>query len=270
MLYSSYDKLTSRLLEDLEKINKRTNKQYKDMFNRYPERLLSIDLDAKTIKGNKKGFKTGILYLAPADTVGFYNLCPNAMIAECIKACLFTAGRGRFTDVELSRIRKTLYWIDHKERFLDQLYTEIKREAIKANKNGYKFVVRLNGTSDIRFENYFYDQMLELNKLYGVVFYDYTKIANRKIKDKKVYDLTFSYSGVKSLQYQQQIKKAVDNGMRLAAVWRKKELFPSTFLNRKVVPGDETDLRFLDPVNSVVALYAKGSAIKDYSGFVLD
>ena len=270
MLYPSYNKLNNRIKTDLEKKNKRTNKQYKDMFNRYPEKLLSIDLDAKTIKGNKKGYKTGILYLAPANTLGFFNTCPNSTIANCEKACLFTAGRGRFTDVELSRIRKTLYWIDHKEKFLDQLYNEIKNQAIKANKQGYKFVVRLNGTSDIRWENYFYDSMQDLYKKYGVVFYDYTKIANRKIKDSNIYDLTFSYSGVKSLQYQQQIKKALDNGMRLAAVWRKKELFPSTFLNRKVVPGDETDLRFLDPINSVVALYAKGSAIKDYSGFVLD
>lgn len=270
MLYPSYNKLNNRIKTDLEKKNKRTNKQYKDMFNRYPERLLSVDLDPKTIKGNKKGYKTGILYLAPANTLGFYNLCPNALIAKCVEACLFTAGRGRFTDVELSRIRKTLYWIDHKERFLNQLYNEIKREAIKANNKGYKFVVRLNGTSDIRWENYFWNEMQDLYQNYGVVFYDYTKIANRKIKNNKIYDLTFSYSGVQSLQYQQQIKKALENGMRLAAVWRKKELFPATFLNRKVVPGDETDLRFLDPINSVVALYAKGSAIKDYSGFVLD
>ena len=45
-------------------------------------------------------------------------MCPNAAIAECVKACLYTAGRGRFSSVELSRIRKTLYWIDHQERFL--------------------------------------------------------------------------------------------------------------------------------------------------------
>jgi hypothetical protein len=270
MIYPSYNKLNQRILNDLEKINNRTGKPFKEMFNKYPSKLLSIDLDAKTIKGNKKGYKTGILYLAPANTLGFYNMCPNAAIAECVKACLYTAGRGRFSSVELSRIRKTLYWIDHQERFLKQLYNEIERESIKANKAGYKFVVRLNGTSDIRFENYFYNQMVSLHKKYGVVFYDYTKIANRKIPNNKIYDLTFSYSGVQSLHYKKQINKALQAGMRLAAVFRDKSKFPKQFLGREVVPGDETDLRFLDPVNSVVALYAKGAAINDYTGFVID
>ena len=38
----------------------------------------------------------------------------------------------------------------------------------------------------------------------------------------------------------------------------------------KVINGDETDLRFLDPKNCIVGLIAKGKAKKDYSGFVLD
>jgi len=58
--------------------------------------------------------------------------------------------------------------------------------------------------------------------------------------------------------------------MRLAAVFRYKSQFPKEFLGREVVSGDDTDLRFLDPVNSVVALYAKGAAINDYTGFVID
>ena len=36
-----------------------------------------------------------------------------------------------------------------------------------------------------------------------------------------------------------------------------------------VIDGDETDLRFLDMQNSIVALKAKGKAIKDNSGFVI-
>ena len=269
-IYPSFNTCNDRIKESTQLINNRNHKPFITMFNDFPSKLLSIDLDAKTIKGNKKGYKTGILYLAPANTLGFFNACPNAKIAQCDKACLYTAGRGRFTSVELSRIRKTLYWIDYQKQFLNQLYNEIVRESIKAKQNGYKFAVRLNGTSDIRFENYFWDSMVELNQLYDVQFYDYTKIANRKIENNKVYDLTFSYSGVESLQYKQQIKKAIDNGMRLATVFRFKNNIPKYFLNRKVVAGDETDLRFLDPINSVVGLYAKGMAITDTSGFVID
>ena len=59
-------------------------------------RLLSVSSDAKTIKGQKKGYLTGILYLAPADesvSSGGFNTCPKAS-AGCKAGCLFTAGRS--------------------------------------------------------------------------------------------------------------------------------------------------------------------------------
>jgi hypothetical protein len=37
-----------------------------------------------------------------------------------------------------------------------------------------------------------------------------------------------------------------------------------------VFNGDDSDLRFLDPRHHVIALYAKGNATKDQSGFVRD
>jgi hypothetical protein len=37
----------------------------------------------------------------------------------------------------------------------------------------------------------------------------------------------------------------------------------------KVVDGDKNDLRFKDPKNCIVALKAKGKALKDTSGFVV-
>ena len=40
-------------------------------------KLLSINADAKTIKGNKKGYITAIQYLSPYKDSGV-NLCPNA------------------------------------------------------------------------------------------------------------------------------------------------------------------------------------------------
>jgi hypothetical protein len=44
---------------------------------------------------------------------------------------------------------------------------------------------------------------------------------------------------------------------------------PKKYLGRKVIDGDETDLRFLDPKNSIVGLIAKGKARYDQSGFVV-
>jgi hypothetical protein len=43
---------------------------------------------------------------------------------------------------------------------------------------------------------------------------------------------------------------------------------PETYLGRPVFNGDESDLRFLDPKNVIVGLYAKGKAKKDETGFV--
>jgi hypothetical protein len=41
------------------------------------------------------------------------------------------------------------------------------------------------------------------------------------------------------------------------------------FMGAPVANGDDTDLRFLDPANHVIALYAKGNAKRDTSGFVV-
>jgi len=54
--------------------------------------LLTVDANAKTIKGQKYGFMTGILYMAPADLSGV-NLCPMADMAGC-KACSWPTSSG--------------------------------------------------------------------------------------------------------------------------------------------------------------------------------
>ena len=58
-------------------------------------------------------------------------------------------------------------------------------------------------------------------------------------------------------------------GGNISAVFRSKKL-PKRFLNYKVFNGDKSDLRFNDPKNVIVGLYAKGRALKDNTGFVQD
>ena len=58
------------------------------------KKLLNIDDNPKTIKGQKYKYMTAILYLAPARTSGF-NVCPLAS-AGCKASCLNTAGRGQW------------------------------------------------------------------------------------------------------------------------------------------------------------------------------
>ena len=44
---------------------------------------------------------------------------------------------------------------------------------------------------------------------------------------------------------------------------------PKRYLGRKVIVGDYSDLRFLDPQNIIIGLTAKGRATKETSGFVV-
>lgn len=229
--------------------------------------LLSISADSKTIKGEKIGYLTGILYLAPAQTTK-YNTCSMAKLAQCDKACLYTAGRGAFNNVQQSRIDKTLYFYESRAEFMSTLFKNIRSLVKKAESKGLKPLVRLNGTSDIRWENVpfeSYDNIFEAFP--NVQFYDYTKDANRK--DLPVnYDLTFSYSGVES--FKPYVEKAQAKGLRMAVVFRKIENIPLSFKGITVVSGDNSDVRHLDDQGVIVGLYAKGAAKRDNTGFVVN
>ena len=232
--------------------------------------LLGFDTNAKTVKGEQLGFLTGILYLAPSDISGF-NVCPMAKIAQCENACLYTSGRGAFTSIQNARIKKTQYYFEDRQNFMLNLVLDINKGIKQAKKAGLTLLIRLNGTSDIKWENVYFtydNKQTTIFDLFPTVqFYDYTKISNR-VDLPKNYDLTFSYSGV--IQYQPYVKKAIDNQMRIATVFRKVEDIPTSFLGLPVVGGDNSDIRHLDDQNTIVALYAKGKAKKDYSGFVVD
>ena len=171
------------------------------------------------------------------------------------------------TGVQMSRLRKTLFMLQFWDDFKAMLLREIEKHAKYCAKHGYKCAVRLNGTTDIRWELKIWDDMVRLHHSFGVHFYDYTKIANRLVPDSSVYDLTFSYSGVE--KYQRHVDTARAMGMRLAVVFRYRTQIPKTFLGMDVVDGDDSDLRFLEPHGVVSALYAKGKAVHDQSGFVV-
>jgi hypothetical protein len=107
-----------------------------------------------------------------------------------------------------------------------------------------------------------------------VQFYDYTKIANRrKAKDIPNYHLTWSYSNADP-RYAAMLDTAIEHGMNAAVVFRSNfiEVKPKcwhTWNGYPVIDGDKDDLRFLDPKGGhIVALYAKGAAKKDQTGFV--
>jgi len=260
------------MLYNLEKLSAETRLQiegspkWRKFFSEFPTAMMRLDGNAKTIKGNARGFKTAILYLTPANGSGT-NVCPLALLAMCEAPCLNTAGRGAMSNVQMARLRKTLFWVQFQADAIAMIKRDIARFEAKALRESFTLLVRLNGTSDIRFENYGIIQAFPL-----VQFYDYTKIPNRRNLPLN-YDLTFSYSGV--AVFQQYVDIAKKNGNRIAVVFRNRAIVErmlanaETFHGLPVVDGDDTDIRHLDPQGAIVALYAKGKAKHDLSGFVV-
>jgi hypothetical protein len=222
--------------------------------------FLGETTDAKTSKGVKKGYLTGILYLAPADISG-YNVCPFASDG-CRKACLFSAGRGKFYSVTRARIIKTLAYLHDKQAFVDKLHEDITRLIKKAKKKGMTPCVRLNGTSDLLWQVHH----RELFDSHDVQFYDYTKSpVQLQAPRPDNYHLTYSYSD--DIKSRQRAELALALGTNVAVVFDGQRL-PEYFLGVRVIDGDDTDLRFLDEAGVVVGLKAKGEAKKDTTGFV--
>lgn len=217
-------------------------------------KLLSVGHDAKTVKGQKKGYLTGILYLAPHTIAGGRTMCPFST-AGCREVCLYTAGRGAFNPVQQARIRKTKAFIDDPIAFGTQLHEDIEALIREAMKKSMTPAVRLNGTTDIEWE-----KQRIIQAFPKVQFYDYTKWpATKRLKLPKNYHLTFSWSESKHAAawsdawYKRKVNTAV--------VFRGK--LPATFREWSVINGDESDLRFTDPKGVIVGLTAKGKARRD-------
>jgi hypothetical protein len=237
-------------------------------------KLLTVG-NTKTVKGEKYGYQTFILHLAPADLSG-YETCPKRT-AGCTAACLNTAGRGGMfkpggtNTIQEARKRKTRMFFEQREAFMAQLVKDIESARKKAEKNNMIAVFRLNGTSDLSFEKY---EVVREGKTYKNIFqafpftqfYDYTKILGRKVAGESNYHLTFSAADGNDAD----VLKAIEQGYNVATVFglKKTEPMPATYNGRPVFNGDDSDLRFLDPKGVIVGLYAKGRARKDTTGFV--
>lgn len=224
-------------------------------------RTLVTQGDAKTIKGVKLGYKTGIMYLSPASESGVINVCPSASIG-CMAMCLNTAGRGQMSMVQEVRRSRTIYLKTNPKEFAAQLEIEVGKVVRSARRANMVPAIRVNGTSDL-------PSLVTplLDKFPDVQFYDYTKLPRPWARVKSNYDITFSRSETN----ERDCLDALANGINVAVVFstKKTEKLPDEYLGYEVINGDEHDLRFLDKKGVVVGLTAKGRAKKDTSGFVV-
>ena len=243
----------------------------------------------KTLKGTKRGYLTAILHLAP-HTLSGYQVCPMAT-EGCAAACLNTAGRGgmgldaseeihaaaaadHLNTIQRARIRRTRWYFEDRPGFMAQLVKEIRAHLRKCERENLTPAIRLNGTSDLRWETVPVDGAVNIFALFpDVQFYDYTKIPNRRNLPPN-YHLTYSLAeGERNWRGH---LVALMSGYNVAVVLRgagdaaHPKPFPPTWNGRPLVDGDESDLRFLDGHGTYVGLRAKGRAKRDTTGFVHD
>jgi hypothetical protein len=217
--------------------------------------------NAKTSKGEKLGYLTGILYLSPANESGVMNTCVGAT-AACIAGCLKSAGRMAMSNAVKSRIAKTVLFHSNPELFYACLRHDIETVVLRAKKKGMTPAIRINGTSDLP-----KIAMAMSAEFPDVQFYDYTKLPKPELRARANYHVTFSYSG----ENLPQALGALQNGVNVSVVFStpRGAALPSVWNGRPVIDGDSHDLRFLDPTGVVVGLRAKGDARKQVSPFIV-
>ena len=179
--------------------------------------------NAKTRKGEKLGWKTHGLHLAPYNLSG-YQVCQHAR--RWLRFCLPNlSGLGVTRTSQESRIAKTKRFFEDKNLFVWTLAREIGNAVKLAAKKGEKPCFRLNLTSDLPWESIRVEsngKKLSLLEMFpDVQFYDYTK-SFKRVKDwtegkmPSNYHLTFSRSECNEAQCDILAKL----GANIAVVWR--------------------------------------------------
>jgi hypothetical protein len=232
--------------------------------------LLSVN--PKVEKGIDFDYLTNIFHGAPS-FASLYNSCASASLG-CGLNCLNESGHGQkhmmhenVHSVHVARVTRTMLWFRFRDQFKAKMQREIRALVRKAKRMNLVPVVRPNGTTDFNFES-LWPELFTTNT--DVIFYDYTKNANRDVSDIPNYSLSFSVSETNL----DTAKAELQRGLNVVMVLRLKrnEPKPDYVLGYPTINGDIHDLRFLDDNTKphVVCLFAKGHAYKDTTGFVYD
>jgi len=184
----------------------------------YFPRLFSTD-SAKAAKASGFGYLNAIHYIAPATLGGAGNMCSHYTLA-CLYNCLgWQSGQASMVkdldagmnNVRESRKLKAQLFMKDRAEYMNRLARDIVALDKKARRDGLELCVRLNGSSDLRFEriqfaiddktakalrlpNIAGHKMTLLAMFPAIQFVDYTKNPNRLDNAPGNLSLTLSYS----------------------------------------------------------------------------
>ena len=255
-----------------------------------PNYILSVSSDPKTVKSLIDGILTGVMYGMPANGSGEWNDCPFASLG-CTMACLNTSGHGgigldqdNLNPVQIARLKRSAFFHTRRSEFWTMLIRDIDRLIRKAKKLGLKAAVRLNGTTDVKWESQpvvidgvkIANNIMELYP--DLVYYDYTAWPYAKRPNETLpinYHLTFS----RKENNDDQIAENISHGRNCTVVVDipsrdKTALIPITWREIPTFDADRSDFRPNDPIGRILILRyksAKASSLADAlaSGFVV-
>jgi len=233
----------------------------KQQMTGWPTKLLAVSSDAKTGKGEKDGYLTGIFYGAQGNLSG-YEACSQRTEA-CYDICLGGKGRAEsYPAIMTSRINKTIMFFEYRDAWLKMMFRDIDALVRKAQREGLTPCVRLNGSTGINFNRPLGKERVNLFEMYSkLTFYDYTESIKQMRKYLRGelpsnYHLTYS----RKEDNWAECEEVLASGGNVAAVFGilKRESMPDQYKGYKVIDADQNDLRFLDPSGVICGLRPKG------------
>jgi len=290
--------IRKKAYQQLHKPPKFSSLKFKSVENTYL--LKTFDIYGRVYQDFLKyKYLIGMLYLAPSTSskIPDVNLCKHA--GDCIKFCFFTSS----SKYQEARNIRTRWFIENKTNFMNSLILAIIKLLRLAKCNNLIPAVRLNGLSDVTWEDEFFivDEEVQtvlkrysgdLNQFYSlpekfslttifevfnhVQFYDYTKYLpdERKIKKYQNYFLCYSYDK----HMKNKVSSILKDKKNIAIiVMHKQDILDSYEEDENkpiclILDGDIYDNRFLDnkfnPDNEygkIILLEADSKAKKERS-----
>lgn len=195
-----------------------------------------------------------IHYGAAERTSGVLNMCPCST-KGCRGVCLNKSGHLGMDNGQLAMWVRTNFMYYFPYDFFTVFYAEHFKHERRAVEMGKRLVSRPNGTTDAD-----WGRLLPLSFFDRFMVSDYTKDYDRVSPHPNYYI-------VKSAK--ENVPLPVGENVVVAVRVKRGDPLPKRFEGRRVVDGDEHDLRFLDPQGGYAVLVrAKGIGMQDESGFV--